>query len=409
MLPAEPHPTAARWVHSFWEAFGFDVQVEHLRPDQQEAAAYGTLAAGLVLGSLFLQGFSKLFTREGTDKWPVALNFALLVLSLATSGPAHRQETLAQLGALIRDNLPAIAPIALITQFVVLLFAWLLFGLIMSMRARLLFAPLEYVAGFAGSAVITLAYVYCFYRIFSDGARPLWIAVLVALHLAATYLTMLNYTNPYSVALRKNEANKRSDTPVLDRALRSWASIGEDVSSPGWEWRFSARQYATQVAKLAVTTAVVVVLCLTPYRLGWAHAVPQFSTVARVVLVVSTIAFYGWLFSFREATLELEDVPKGLSSLVDLSTAVTAFTITLVGLRGALFGSGITEPVLLALGPPTMGVIAILLIKVLPHRDKTPRWPWPLYTSLALGALQILLKEPIRKVVLLVLRILPIG
>ncbi|GAA3248266.1 hypothetical protein ACFO1B_39285 [Dactylosporangium siamense] len=327
------------------------------------ALAYAVVKA--VVGGLWSFGRSQVeqqFWRDG-GKLTTLMSVTVLVLAYAFYRDEQPRPLARALVDLAHDKLLAVLPLAILTQWVLLWLFWILFGLLMKVPLAQLIQPaviFNSLLVFSGLMVLfTLVFLGVARR--DWGAAAGWYAVVVA----ANYLLIVMGNNP---------RNRPSDR-------RGWT----------YRWRIAPQTIVLVTLLFTVLFAVIAAVVWGVQR-SMHRGVPSLAGALHGELIAMSAVFLLACLGFK--TLILKDnpgTPKVLLNFIELTTALSAVMIALIGLSQSPVKLGSTPVWVIAVGPPLLVAVAILLFNLVPRsaRTEAPRWGLCLAASVAVALLVV--------------------
>ncbi|HEY1094342.1 MAG TPA: hypothetical protein VGE61_06545 [Glycomyces sp.] len=300
------------------------------------------------------------FWRE-PGKVRIVIGVVLLAVAYGYGADQPRPlgEALLDLG---RGQFLAVMPIAILTQWLLLIMFWLLFGRIAGVPLKELAKPIGTVA--SGTVVIAVELAP-----FTLGALALiggdtaiaaaGFGAMFALNLALALLT---------AARERRKPPEARDT------------------------RFWVRNPVALALLLTVLLSVLFVLVAVLVALGYAvyayfsGAGPAALTPASVIrgeVIAVSVVFLVSCFRFRSDSLAEVDAPPAVLHFADLSLALSAGLVAATAVAGSPVVLGAVPPWLIAVGPPLTVAAMVFGIYLVRMRDATPRWGVCLVVSVA--------------------------
>jgi hypothetical protein len=382
-----------RFEQALLDAFGIQVKLIDV-PWWIGLPLVFLLATTPLVLAWFLLRSGYLFRKEFWTNSGKAVPFATFLLLLIAYGFYGRHGTrpvahaLADIG---RSYLPDLIPLSILTQWALLSLFWVVFGVLVGLPVRLLLAPFGYFLLGALNTPLVFAFTVV-WMAFSHARTIAHYAVLalavVAVWGAFGYLWTLAGSSPPGRADWKRNRDRARQYPLPANAM--W-----------WQRRQRARLLVEpapfsllpplgevfRYARLAaLVSTLVAVIASAPYLTGLVHptVLPAVLHTELVVICVSLLLMVG---RFRNASFELDDVPKAMVGFVDLATTLSACLLAIVGLAGSVVTLGPVPPWLVAVAPPLLVAAVIFLASLLPERRETPRWNLCLVVSCAAAPL----------------------
>lgn len=333
------------------------------------AAVLGALAYALVkavVGGLWSFGRGQVeqqFWRDG-GKLTTLLSLTVLVLAYGFYGDEQPRPLVGALVELVREQLLAVLPLAVLTQWVLLWLFWLLFGLLMKLPRAQLVEP----AVLFNSVLVFSGLMVLFTLVFLGLARQDWGAAAgwYAAVVAASYLLIVVGNNP-----------------------RDWPS-----GRGSWTFRWKVAPRTVLLVTL-LFTAVFTVIAVAVWGVRASTSsggVPSLGAMLRGELIVMSVLFLLLCLGFKTVILKSNPAtPKVLFDFMDLTGALSAVTIALTGLAQSPVRLGSTPVWVIAAGPPLLVAVAILLFNLVPRsaRIQTPRWGWCLVACVVFALLVV--------------------
>lgn len=93
-----------------------------------------------------------------------------------------------------------------------------------------------------------------------------------------------------------------------------------------------------------------------------------------VDLIVVSVMFLVSCYRFRADALNETAAPPALLHFIDLTAAISACAIALVGLPGSQVTFGAVPAWLVAVGPPLIVATMVFVLRILRRCGVTPRW-----------------------------------
>lgn len=343
-----------------------------------EPAAVALLVVGAVLGALayalvkavvgglwsFGRGqVEQQFWRDG-GKLTTLLSLTVLVLAYAFYGEEQPRPLVGALVDMVREQLLAVLPLAVLTQWVLLWLFWLLFGLLMKLPRAQLLEP----AVLFNSVLVFSGLMVLFTLVFLGLARQDWGAAAgwYAAVVAACYLLIVVGNNP-----------------------RNWPS-----GRGSWTFRWKVEPRTVLLVTL-LFTAVFTVIAAAVWGVRASTSsggVPSLGAMLHGELIVMSVLFLLLCLGFKTVILKNNPAtPKVLFDFMDLTGALSAVTIALTGLAQSPLRLGSTPVWVIAAGPPLLVAAAILLFNLVPRsaRIQTPRWGWCLVACVVFALLVV--------------------
>lgn len=311
---------------------------------------YKVIAASVVVGA----GIGR-FTKDQIDQrfWqdPGKLRFViglvLLTVAYAFYGgdqPRPFGEALLDIG---RGQILGVMPLAILTQWLLLMAFWIVLGLVMGVPLAKLGRPFADTAigvfVFGGELVLfTLAVMSAVEGAFASAAA--WFLAFAAINLP--------------IAFAGRAALRRKGLPERPVAVL-WLA------------------YTGVLALLFGFVAACVALVYWVAGLG----PPTQGGVVKVVLIVVLMIALIMCFRFRSDVLAEVDAPESLLFFIDFSLALATGVVAVIGVQQAPVTLGPVPSWLVAVGPPLIVAAMILLVHLRRLRESTPRWTACLVTG----------------------------
>jgi hypothetical protein len=301
------------------------------------------------------------FWRE-PGKVRIVIGVVLLAVAYGFYGadqPRPLGEALLDLG---RGQFLAVMPIAILTQWLLLIMFWLLFGRLAGVPLKELAKPIGTVASGTVAIALELAPFTLGALALIGGDLPIAAAgfgAMFALNLALALLT---------AARERRKPPEARDT------------------------RFWVRNPLALTLLLTVLLSVLFVLVAVLVAIGYAvyayfsGAGPATLTPASVIrgeVIAVSVVFLLSCFRFRSDSLAEVDAPPAVLHFADLSLALSAALVAATGVAGSPVVLGAVPPWLIAVGPPLTVAAMVLGIYLTRMRDATPRWSVCLAVSVA--------------------------
>jgi MFS family permease len=298
----------------------------------------------------------------------IVIGFVLLAVAYGFYGTDQSRplgEAVLDLG---RSQFLAVMPLAILTQWLLLIAFWLLFGLLMGVPFRELAKPIGTVI--SGTIVIGVELILFTIGALSliGGSAALGIATLTAAFLLNLVLGCI------SVVIERRK-------PVEARATGFWRTNPIALA-------------------LLVTLAIWVVFVLSWLLVALVHGIylsltggePQPLTLESAIrgdLIALSVIFLFSCFRFRADTLSEVETPPSLLYFADLSLALSAAVIAATGLPNSPVVLGPVPPWVVAVGPPSIVAALVFGVYLIRMRETTPRWALCLAVSLAAAFLVV--------------------
>lgn len=301
------------------------------------------------------------FWRE-PGKVRIVIGFVLLAVAYGFYGSDQSRplgEALLDLG---RGQFLSVMPLAILTQWLLLIAFWLLFGRLAGVPFKELAKPIGTVVSGTLAIAVELAPFTLGALALVDGDLGLAAAgfgAMFALNLALALLT----------AVRERRK------PPEARDTRFW------VRNP----LALALLLTVLLSVLFLLVAVLVTLGYAVYA-HFSGAGPVTLTPAAVVqgeLVAVSVVFLASCFRFRSDSLAEVEAPPTVLHFADLSLALSAALVAATGVAGSPVALGSVPPWLIAVGPPLTVAAMAFGIYLVRMRDAAPRWGVSLAVSVA--------------------------
>lgn len=288
--------------------------------------------------------------------------FAAFLIAYGFYGREQTRTFGQALSDLVAEQLASLAPLAVLTQFILLVLLWIILGLLISLPWREVVTPVAVILGFAafGAAFMLLPLGI---SLLARGSTVPGVLALLGIVAALYYMYVTD-------ALLKNKNWRR---PV---------GIG------------------TFIPVLLVTSGLSAAVMggTALYYLAAYSRLPVLAEILRIELVVTSGLFLIMCAIFRGKSYQDEyPVSRELFYFIDISLAIAAAIVALTGLPGSAVTLGWVPPWLVAIGP-SLAVVALIVLLDLRHaRARIPRWRLAVGACVALGLitwpLKLLLTE----------------
>lgn len=346
------------------------------------------------------------FWRE-TGKLSTVITFVLLVIAYAFYGEEQERTLPEALLSLAKERLAEVLPTAIVTQWVLLIGFWLLFGLLLGMPFVKLLWPLTAMFYLVVLTAYLVVFTPSLMASFSGGPGPPEIAVF-ALAVPLIYLGYLleGPERRVHVAGQQRELRAQQGLPERRRGPVGRLLWGEESGA--------ASRWLPPPGHLAAGAGAWLVLCsiLVAVVYGFKALVgalpPTPDEVVRGELVVMTFLFLLSCLYFRVTAPAEQDLPPALFHFVDLSLALSACAVAVAGLPDSPVTLGPVPAWVVAVGPPLVVAALILGTHLRELRAETPRWGVCLGAGVAAALLVGPLRIVLTDVLLPYVRLLPL-
>ncbi|MEU6857293.1 hypothetical protein AB0B28_00240 [Glycomyces sp. NPDC046736] len=305
-----------------------------------------SITAGIGIGRFTKDQIERRFWQD-PGKLRFVIGLVLLTVAYAFYGgdqPRPLAEALLDIG---RGQILGVMPLAILTQWTLLMAFWIAFGLLMGVPLAKLGKPLADIA--IGMTVLAAELVLFALVIMSVveaefAAAVAWFLVFAAANLPLAFTAR--------AAFRKRGLRER---PVLVLWL----------------------VYTGTLTLLLGFIAVCATVVFAAAELG----PPTQGGVVKVVLIVVLVIALIMCFRFRSDVLAEVDAPESLLFFIDFSLALATGVVAVIGVQQAPVTLGPVPSWLVAVGPPLIVAAMILLVHLRRLRESTPRWTACLVTG----------------------------
>jgi hypothetical protein len=351
------------WIHDALALNGVDA-------DRDLIVSLFWLAAGGIALYYGYQALGKLvdagigagrFVKEQVDgkfwrdpgKLRFLIGLVLLVVAYGFYGTDQSRplgEALLDIG---RGQLLAVMPLAITTQWILLIACWLLLGLVMGVPFAKLGKPIADTV--LGLAVIGVQLLICAlaFLAFGNGRNEegaAWSAVFAATVLVLVLLMMLP----------NSQAAKAGKRPSPAKAL-------------GFLW---------PLLTVLIAVCYLIVLGIVLAVLHFGGGDPDDAAIIRGVLVAVLVLALIMGFRFRNDILGEAEAPEALLYFIDFSLALAAGVVAVFGAQQSPVTLGPVPAWVIALGPPLIIAGMIFTVRLRRLRETTPRWTACLLTGI---------------------------
>ncbi|MEU5870408.1 hypothetical protein AB0A73_02490 [Glycomyces sp. NPDC047369] len=320
------------------------------------------VGAGIAVGRFAKDQVDQRFWRD-----PGKLRLVVGVLLFAVAYGFYGADQARPLGTALADTargqVLAFMPLAIMTQWLLLLAFWLLLGLVMGARFGELGRPIGDIV--LGMAAIT-GEVLCFTLALMGFAQGEPVAGL------AWSLVFLAANVPLAVLGRAQARRRGEDLTGF------WKSV------PGLWLVYSLVLLMLCGLVAGITAGVRAGAGLGP--LGTDGAV-------RIALIAVTVVFFANCLQFRAEYLSKVEVPESLLYFIDFSLALAAGVVAVAGVQQSPVTLGPVPAWAVAVGPPLIVAGMLFTVRLRRLRESTPRWTAVL--AVAIGAAFLVLPATI--------------
>ncbi|MFB9392808.1 hypothetical protein ACFPM3_02220 [Streptomyces coeruleoprunus] len=305
------------------------------------------------------------------------IQFVLFLVAYAFYSGGQTRSAAEAAGELLTGRLAQVAPLAILTHWVLVCLLWLWFGRLMGLSRRRLFAPLVELWMLPLSLVFVLMFTVAWMQVAVRGSALGPEAGAVLLVAVAAVQAYLAYAMENAAAVRDGSRPATAMGRVLGFAPpRPYAS----------RWRVPLKGLLAGTAGLLLVQGLLAALISLPFWAG-AFPVPSLRSVLHVELVLYSILLLIWCFAFRELVFEQPGVPAALPRFIDFSLALGACAIAATGLKHSTVTLGTAPPWLVALGPPLLVALVVFCLCLVTAVRRTPRWGTCLGVAVLAGVL----------------------
>ncbi|MFD9060187.1 hypothetical protein ACFVZ3_01555 [Kitasatospora purpeofusca] len=389
------------------DALGIPAHLTTMDPD----TAFGVIAMPVLLALVLVGVQAGAIARAVTsrDFWDDTgrllgvAQLLLLVLAYAFGTGGQSRSFGAAVGDILSGQLPDLLPMAVATQWLLLSVLWLVVGASAGVRRSDLTAPFDAVRGMALIAVFVVAFTAAWMAPPSGpgpaGRLPAAVAV-------GAVLLLFGYLSAVSRGHEQRPDILRRRREILEHSFRRPGDVpGQTPSNRPEEALIAALLARGQDRPVPPTgsiwlpaPALVLRLCLLWAALlgvpaaavTWIFSTghfppPDLPGVLRVELAVLSVMVLMMVFSFRRNLDGRIRVSPAVPRLIDLSLLLSVGWLGLSGAWSSPVTLGPLPAWVVAVGPPLVIALSVLLLGVLPHRRQTPRLPLALAVAVAAG------------------------
>ncbi|MEO3809509.1 hypothetical protein ABGB17_10965 [Sphaerisporangium sp. B11E5] len=335
------------------------------------------------------------------------ISFVLLVIAYAFYGQEQKRTLPDALLHLGKEQLAEVLPAAIVTQWVLLIGFWLLFGLLLGTPFGKLASPLTTMAFLLVLTGYLAVFTPALMALFSGGAGRAEMGVFaLAVPLMYAGYVLEGPERRLEVARLRREMRAQQGLPEVRRGPVRRLLWGSE-EGPRSRWLPPPGYVAAGVFAVFLLFSLLVGVVYGVKAFGEPRP-PSPDEVVRGVLVLMTFLFLLSCFSFRTTALTDLNPPPALFHFVDLSLALSACVVAVVGLPDSPVTLGPVPPWMIAVGPPLVVAALILGIHLREQRADTPRWGVCLAVSVGVALLVWPLKILLIEVLPPYLRLLPL-
>lgn len=340
------------------------------------------------------------FWRDA-GKTTTLINFILLVIAYAFYGHEQTRTVIQAVIDLGKEQLDTVLPLAILTQWVLLLGFLALFGWIMRVPMRSLFHRVTVIIG--GWILFAALMVFC-----TAWAYPLVFGGFDSVAWTSLGVTLLGL---YLAAVATNSPEQRRANAEWLRQRGWFVRLLFAGGSERSRWRVPPFSIIILVLALLLCDAVTAYFVFVFYDKTLA-TVPSREVLIRVQVVVSAFIALMSCFFYRQRVASQPEVPAALFAFIDFSMALSACAIALSGLGESAVTLGRVPVWTIAIGPPIIVALLVFTTNVLRLRSGTTRWGTCLFAAVMAGPLVWPAKEALhwllRPLVELLLELLPL-
>jgi hypothetical protein len=354
--------------------------------------------------------WSRAFWRNSGKAVPF-LTCLLLMIAYGSAGVHDARPLGGALAQTAGTGLPRLIPLSVLTQLVVTSIFWFGFGRLMDVPWRTLAGPYGSLALGIGGLLLMFPITTVWLALHHAGDRTAFILLLtafVALIATWAYLAVLHESSPLGRVVWQRGAQHALNglsQPNLDpRTERMLRRLVEEPP-PLTLWP-GTRRFLRRTRQLAIAVVLVATLASLPYWVGWLHP-PTPAAVLRVELVIYSICLLFAMSQFRDQAFAIPDLPPAMTGFVDLTLTLSAATVAIAALPTSHTTSRGISPSVIAVGPPLLVALIVLVAVLLPNRSAIPRWNTCLAVSGAAAVLMIPLQALVTFAVLPLVGMLP--
>jgi hypothetical protein len=322
-----------------------------------------------------------------TGRLSTLITFVLLVVAYAFYGDQQSRGWWEAVKDLGQDQLESVVPVAILTQFVLLVLFWLLLGRMLGMPWKALLEPIYDLVRVAGLFVGLLIFTVALLGALNGNAGYV---VLGLAGLAAT--SYLIGVSGSSLELRARYAaheRARAEAGKPPRSAVYTAMWGSPDRSTRWRQPIGGVLFGL-VLQLFVYG---IFAGITAGIMHWMdRGVPGLGPTLRIELIVATIAMLAFCYYFRTSASEQPDTPPILFHFVDLSLVLSAGVVALTGLPGSSVTVGPVPSLVVAVGPSIVVAVVIFAVHLARGRSTTRNWGNALVVSVGAGAVAVPVK-----------------
>jgi hypothetical protein len=403
----------AEVLQGILDAFAIPVSLKAL-PIWARILIVSVILSSVTVGLIQLVVNGKLWSRtfwSNSGKALPVLTCIMLVVSYRFAGVHDARPLGTALADAADTGLPRLIPQSILTQLVLVTIFWFIFGRLMDLPWRTLAAPYGSLAlGAAGLLLmfpITTMWL-ALHRAGDPGTFALVLAGLIGLVGLWGYLVALYECSPLGRVewkTRREQAQLGPSQPDADPRTKRMLLRFVEEPPPFRLWP-GLRRVLRHTRQLSASVAFVAVAISLPYWAGWLDP-PRPTAVLRVELVIYCIGLLIALGRFRDLAFEIPDLPAAMTAFVDLTLALSASMVAIAALPGANVTSGRAPPWTVAIGPPLLVALLLLVAVLVPNRSSTPRWTTCLTVSGAAAVLLVPLQALITAAILPIVGLLP--
>lgn len=364
-----------------------------------------------LIGALVLFGGFAEFLDEDDDKelWrntgrlSTVLTFGLLIVAYAFYGDDQSRTWWEAVKALATDQLLSVLPVAILTQFMLMMLFWFLFGRLLGMPWKPLLDPvvnlLHVVTAGAGLLVFTVGLLGALHH--QTGQL---IAGLAGLAVWGYLLTVLGASRASRTQTAQYEqARVAAGKPPRSRLYRFlW---GDPSTGSRWVQPTGAMLMGVVLGSFIYGIFAAIAAAIMHWM---GRGIPGLGTTVQVELIVMTVALLAGCYLFRMEASMLPSTPPTLFHFADLSLALAACVVALTGLPNSEVTIGPVPVVVIAVGPALLVALAVYLVHVRAARRTTKGWSTTLAASLTAGLAAAPLKFVLTVAVVPLVGLLPL-
>jgi hypothetical protein len=300
--------------------------------------------AGVATGGFVKAQIEGKFWQD-PGKLRLVIGVLLFVVAYGFYGQAQSRPLGEALADIVRGQVLAVMPLAIMTQWLLLIVFWLLLGLVLGVPVGKLLKPIGDIT--IGIVLITAEVLMFTFSVLAFGTGDpavggAWLAGLTAVNLVLAWM---------GVASERRRLGRRPD---------------------GWRG-------SVVLLGLVLTFLLLVLFCMIGGIIAWVRGMmgadlTDPAGAIRVALIAMLVVFLLSCFMFRSGYLNEAGAPEALFYFIDFSLALAAGVVALLSVQQSPVTLGPVPAWVVAAGPPLIVAGMLFFVRLRGLRGETPRW-----------------------------------